>query len=319
VGLDVCVLARRKESQMILVFANGKGGVAKSTSSSQIAAVYAEQGRRVLVIDLDPQSNQAEVSFGLDEHDEGRGLFDAVYQGNQALAVPVPVRDNIDLLAAGEWTAELGERIVIAAHHLGMRTGASSVTDASRAAACHEVRAVIQAIAANYDVTVIDTPPAYGNTLAIAGLLAAEYLVIPTKAGKLSRSGLSKLVRVYQRHDAPCLLLGVVLVGVTSTSKSLVRSEMSRLEGLFGEGEVPLLGTVRAADRATYDQEEAGLLAGEYHEAAQVVGRKGGARFATNTEGLLHDYKQVAAAIDAAIGAVTGTTKSGDTHEGATQ
>lgn len=284
-----------------IVGANGKGGAAKSSWVAGTAGVLAERGERVLVIDLDPQSNQAEVAFGIDAHDEGRSLYDAAYKGDSALCRPVTVRDRIDLVPAGEWTSELGEDMVVAANALARAEGHPRITAIHRAQACGEVARVIADLSARYDKVLIDTPPAYGNALAIAGLLSAEYLVIPTRAGRMSRSGLSKLVRVYDKHQVPCVLLGLVLVGLPASAKSLIRAELEQLDGLFGGDSIPLLGVIRAAEKATYDQEEAGLLAVEYHDAARSIGRRGGNRFATNTDGLVDDYRTMVDAMLAGI------------------
>lgn len=256
-----------------------------------------------MVVDLDPQSNQAEVCFGLDDHDDGESLHRAAMAGDVSLLEPVNVRENIDLVPAGLWTAVLGDDITVFANNLARKRGLPRLTAAERIEGCAEIDAVLAAAAENYDFLLIDTPPAYGNTLAITGLISAEYLIVPSRAGKMSRKGLEKLVKVYAEHGSPCTLLGVVLIGMAASSTSLIRAEMKALAGLFGSDEPPLLGVVRGAEKATYDQEEASLLAVEYLDAAQSIGRKSGARFAGNIAQLVEDYRGVADAVLAAIAA----------------
>lgn len=284
-----------------IVSANGKGGAGKSSVTANLAALMAERGARVLVVDLDPQSNQAEVCFGFEDHDDGYSLHQAALTGDPGKLAPLPVRERIDLLPSGLWTAQLGEDIVVYANALARKRGKPRLSAEERAEACGEVDLVLGAAAENYDVVLIDTPPAYGNTLAITGLIAADYLIVPSRAGKMSRKGLEKLVHVYAEHGSPCTLLGIVLLGVNASSTSLVRSEMKELAGLFGADEPPLLGVIRDAEKATFDQEEHGLLAVEYLDAARTIGRRSGARFAGNIESLVEDYRQIADAVSAAM------------------
>lgn len=290
----------------VIAFSSGKGGVGKTSVSSNVASLLASQGNRTLVIDLDPQSNQAEVSFGVDDHDEGESLYRAVRDGDVSLLRPIPARRNLDLLPAGLYTAALEEDIVDAGMHQARLAGEPRITPLHRARACLEVRSLIAEAAMGYDRVIVDTPPAYGNAMAIAGLLASEYLVIPTRAGKLSRKGLEKLVRVWSQHELPdqppTELLGVVVFGAARGATALVREEMAKLGDLFND-ELPLLGVIRAAEKASFDQEEAGVLAVEYRTAAKTLRRKGGLRFAGNADGLVEDYEKVVEAIQHGVAA----------------
>jgi chromosome partitioning protein len=281
-----------------IVSANGKGGAGKTSTIYNLAPVWAEQGSRVLIVDLDPQSNQAEVCFGLDEHDEGISLYNAAHSGEPDDMRPIPVRDNIDLVPSGLWTAELGEDIVVYANNVARHEGHRRQLPRHRAAACLEVAAVIQEVGARYDIVLIDTPPAYGNALAVAGLVAGKHLMVPSRAGKMSRKGLEKLVRVYTEHGSIPTFMGVVLVGVNASAKSVIREERARLAGLFGADEPPILGVIRDAEKASYDQEEYGLSAVEYRDAVAAMGRRPGVSFARNIESLVGDYRQLAAAIE---------------------
>src|SRR5208282_3422152 len=92
--------------QQVIAVVNHKGGVGKTTSAVNIAACWGEMGKRVLVIDLDPQGS-ASLSFGID--DDGNALLDAL-QKTTALPVVSTKAPGVDLVPAGREVAEARQR-----------------------------------------------------------------------------------------------------------------------------------------------------------------------------------------------------------------
>ena len=160
-----------------LLIANGKGGVGKTSVAVNLAAIWAAAGRRVLLIDTDPQGNAA-VHLGLAEHDSGRSLHLAVIGGTAANPV-VGVRDNLDLVPGGDELDALNA--ALAARQARHRHGALDT-----------IVAALHATGASYDLVLIDTAPAGG--VLIDGLInAADWVLIPTKPDELSLLGLARV------------------------------------------------------------------------------------------------------------------------------
>ena len=159
----------------VVLVANRKGGVLKSSVCRSVAAVAGAEGYKVLAVDGDPQGNLSEVDFGLDT-DRGRSLALAMQYGMPLAAVQV---GSVDVVCGGpELQGALG-----AALTPGAEVNLESNLRTSLGALCAE-RA--------YDLVLIDSGP--GDTrLLDAYLLAARYLVVPTVSDEASFAGVDKM------------------------------------------------------------------------------------------------------------------------------
>jgi chromosome partitioning protein len=156
----------------IVAFANQKGGVAKTTSALAIGAAMSELGRRVLVVDVDPQGGLT-YSMGV----EPDGLDETV---NDVLVRRLPVEkvviqrevdlvpSNIDLAGA--------EAVLLA------KTGRE-----------YALQRALREVESAYDYLLIDCPPSLG-ILTINGLTAAREVVIPLQCEALSHRGVGQLI-----------------------------------------------------------------------------------------------------------------------------
>jgi chromosome partitioning protein len=155
----------------VIAFANQKGGVAKTTSTLNLAVALAEQGSRVLIVDVDPQGNLT-MSQGLNPDSIERSMYDVlvyrlpidqiIHQGEVDLAV-----SSIDLA--------------------GAELALSSIIGRERALE----RALIP-VRERYDFVLIDTPPSLG-LLTINALVAATGVIVPVQCEYLSLRGLVQL------------------------------------------------------------------------------------------------------------------------------
>jgi chromosome partitioning protein len=136
----------------VLAVANQKGGVAKTTTVHSLGAALAERGRRVLLVDLDPQACLT-YSTGTDPDGLERSLHD-VLVGRMPAADVILRADGIDLLPA---TIDLAGAEV----HL-----------LTRPAREHTLARALKPVIGNYDMVLIDCPPSLG-VLTINGLTAA--------------------------------------------------------------------------------------------------------------------------------------------------
>ncbi len=161
--------------QRLFSLLNYKGGVGKTTTSYTLAILYAQAGKRVLAIDLDPQSHFA-ISLGLKEPGLS-GVDDVFLEGTVNVGeYLVKVRDNLDLLPSG---FRLGEVEKLSAQGPSM---ASVLRDA------------IAPVRHQYDIVIIDCPPSSG-LLNFNALFASEEVLIPVSSDFLSLQGLSQLLK----------------------------------------------------------------------------------------------------------------------------
>ena len=158
-------------SARVLAMANQKGGVAKTTSSLNVAVALREKGMRVLVVDLDPQSNLS-MSQGIDVEALEVGMFDVLVR-SMPISDIVHVRE-IDVAPAG---------IELAGAELAL----SSMIGRERA-----LQRALQPVMGTYDYIIMDTPPSLG-LLTINAMVAAQGVIVPVQCEYLSLRGLAQL------------------------------------------------------------------------------------------------------------------------------
>ena len=164
-------------SARVLVMANQKGGVAKTTSSLNVAVALREKGMRVLVVDLDPQSNLS-MSQGIDVETLDVGMFDVLGR-SMPISDIVHVRE-IDVAPAG---------IELAGAELAL----SSMIGRERA-----LQRALQPVMGTYDYIIMDTPPSLG-LLTINAMVAAHGVIVPVQCEYLSLRGLAQLQQTLEQ------------------------------------------------------------------------------------------------------------------------
>lgn len=286
-----------------LVVANGKGGVGKTTIVANVAGMTAAAGWRVLAVDLDPQGNLgSDLGFkqrGLD--DGGAGLRDAVAFG----APPTPLRDvrpGLDAIPAGPATPDL-----ITALALDPSGGR------------HALRHALEPLAGEYDLIVMDCPPA-GGIMVDAALTAGHWLVIPVKYDDGSLDGLELMARQFggvRTVDNPGLeLLGVALFDFSLAGKLIRREVRKSLESELGDPRLIFEAVIRRSERGAFDMRRRGILSHEYQKQADhqqrtvtVAERIKAARagkpvdqFSSAADGLAEDYENLTREILTRIG-----------------
>jgi chromosome partitioning protein len=201
---------------------NHKGGVGKTTSVACIGAGLALRGKRVLLIDLDPQTNLTE-SMGVKDHP--LSIYDAMSAGK-----PLPivvVKENLSVVPSALNLAGLELEI------------------AARMARETILRRLVEPLRKQFDYVLIDCPPSLG-LLTINGLVAADEVCIPLEAEFLAYRGIDTIVGIIETvrtHFNPNLFISSVFLTKYNRQRILTRSIREEVAQYFGK--VLLDSTIR--------------------------------------------------------------------------
>lgn len=178
----------------IVAILNQKGGVGKTTTAINLGAYLAKAGKRVLIIDFDPQGN-ASSGLGIDKQSSEATIYDVIAG-----------RVKIDKAILETTMPDLS--LVVANQNLAAAEIELAETDRRE----YRLKEVIGTL--DYDYVLIDCPPALG-LLTVNALTASNWLLIPVQAEYYALEGLSQLLNVMQRVkqglNTNLELLGVVV------------------------------------------------------------------------------------------------------------
>jgi chromosome partitioning protein len=155
----------------VIAFANQKGGVAKTTSTLNLAVAMKEQGHRVLIIDLDPQGNLT-MSQGFNPDNIDRSMFDVLVHKLPLEEVIHSAEVDIAVSSIDLASAELALSSMIGRERT-LEKGIAPIKD-------------------RYDYILVDTPPSLG-LLTINAFVAAHGVIVPVQTEYLSLRGLVQL------------------------------------------------------------------------------------------------------------------------------
>jgi len=161
----------------VIAIANQKGGVAKTTTATTLAAALVETGSRVLLVDLDAQAC-ATFSLGIDPEDLPVDL-PRTYLAGESPAPIIHTEDGVDLLPA---TIDLAS----ADHVFSQRNGRERL-----------LADALEALKDEYNYVLIDCSPSLG-LLTINALVAADHVLVPLKCETLSHRGLGQLMEAIE-------------------------------------------------------------------------------------------------------------------------
>jgi chromosome partitioning protein len=203
----------------IIALVNQKGGVGKTTTAVNLGAALAVLGRRVLVVDADPQGNST-TGLGVDKARLSRDIYHALLQ--EVPLERVIVNTEIENLSLVPATINLAGADVELVAALSRET---------------RLRQALAPIASRYDYVLIDSPPSLG-LLTINALTAADDCIIPVQAEFYALEGLAQLTSVIWRvRDAlnPTLHVSGVLVTMFDGRTRLAVEVIRELEKFFPE------------------------------------------------------------------------------------
>jgi chromosome partitioning protein len=200
----------------VIAFANQKGGVAKTTTTLNLAVAFAESGYRVLCIDLDPQGNLT-MSQGIDPDKVEKSLYDVLV--NDMPISEIIVKREIDIAVAS---------IDLAGAEIAMSTKIGRERSLEKA---------LKEVGGDYDFVCIDTPPSLG-LLTINALTAANKVIVPVQCEYLSMRGLVQLqntLRMIQENLNPDVRIEGILPTMLDSRTIHAKEAVEILEENFGD------------------------------------------------------------------------------------
>ncbi len=209
-------MAKKQSKAKVIAFANQKGGVAKTTTTLNLAVAFAEKGFRVLCVDMDPQGNLT-MSQGIDPDTVETSMYDVLVHHTSIREV-IRKRE-IDVACSS---------IDLAGAEIAMSTQMGRERSLQKA---------LNPIDDDYDFICIDTPPSLG-LLTINALTAAHKVIVPVQCEYLSMRGLIQLqntLQMVRENLNPGVEIEGILPTLMDTRTVHAKEAIEILEENFGD------------------------------------------------------------------------------------
>jgi chromosome partitioning protein len=200
----------------VIALANQKGGVAKTTTTLNLAAAFAEKGHRTLCIDMDPQGNLT-MSQGIDPDSLQASMYDVLV--NRTPISEVIVSREVDVACSS---------IDLAGAEIAMSTQIGRERSLEKA---------LDEIRDRYEYVLIDTPPSLG-LLTINALTASDKVIVPVQCEYLSMRGLIQLqntLAMVRENLNPEVEIEGILPTLVDTRTVHAKEALEILEENFGD------------------------------------------------------------------------------------
>jgi len=203
----------------VISIASQKGGVGKTTTAINLGACIAQEGRRVLLLDIDPQGN-ATSGVGINGNDLKVGTYEVLIgQADAKESIQTTAMPSLDVLPTGQrLSGGEVELVGMMARETRLRTCLANVRN-------------------EYDFVLIDSPPSLG-LLTINALTASDSVIIPLQCEYLALEGLTQLItaiRLVQDHLNPALRIEGVLLTMFDARVSLSKQVAEEARKFFSD------------------------------------------------------------------------------------
>ncbi|ANH37708.1 Sporulation initiation inhibitor protein Soj [Nocardioides dokdonensis FR1436] len=269
--------APRPRTTRIMVVANQKGGVGKTTSTVNLAAALAQLGQRVLVIDLDPQGN-ASTALNVEHRRGVPSTYDALVDGS-------PLQDVISVCPEVENLWVVPATIDLAGAEIELVSVVAREGRLRKAIHAHPwVGSATDVGDDRFDYVLVDCPPSLG-LLTLNALVAGEEMMIPIQAEYYALEGLGQLletVDMVRKHLNPDLAVSTILITMYDGRTRLAAGVADEVREHFGDQVLRTFipRSVRVSEAPsyaqtvmTYDPGSPGALS--YLEAAREITTRG--------------------------------------------
>jgi chromosome partitioning protein len=262
----------------IICIANQKGGVGKTTTSVNLSSCLAARGRKVLLVDLDPQGN-ASSGLGLKKHEYQEANIYHVLIGEKTIDDIRMGTSNPNLFVAPATPDLVGAEI--------------ELVDAQRRE--YRLREAIGTVADGYDYVLIDCPPSLG-LLTLNALAAANTFLVPLQCEYYALEGLSQLLTtagLVKKNINPELRIEGILLTMFAASNNLSHQVVSEIQTHFGDKVFKAIipRNVRLSEAPSHGQsileyEPRSVGAIKYQELAQELDARVYGQVTNQTEGV---------------------------------
>jgi len=204
---------------MIISIANQKGGVGKTTTAINLSAALAKSGKRVLLVDIDPQSNSS-LSF-LDPRDVEYSIYELLTDPSipTESVIKQTALDGLDILPSRISLAKFESKLI------------------GEFDAPFRLKDRFENLRSVYDFILIDTPPTLG-LITVNALVASDYLIIPIQSSYFALEGTDDLLetveKVKSRPNPNLQVLGIVIT-LHDKRTTLSRDVSDKIQGAFGD------------------------------------------------------------------------------------
>lgn len=253
----------------VIAVANQKGGVGKTTTCSNLGIGLAQNGKRVLLIDADPQGSLT-ISLGYQQPDQLDVTLASVL-GKIMADVPLSPREGI--ITHAEGVDLMPSNIELSGLEVSLVNAMSRETI---------LRQYIEGIKRNYDYVLIDCMPSLGM-MTVNALAAADSVLIPVQAQYLPTKGLEQLLQTIakvRRQINPHLKIDGILLTMVNERTNFSKDIISLLHETYGgslkifENNIPL--SIRAAEisaegKSIYAHDPRGKVAQAYESLTKEV------------------------------------------------
>lgn len=203
----------------IISIASQKGGVGKTTTTINLGACLAQEGKRVLLVDIDPQGN-CTSGVGINGNDQRNTIYEVLIgQAEVEQAILPTALSTLDMLPAGQ------------------RLSGAEVELVGMMARETKLKGALARVRDRYDYILVDSPPSLG-LLTVNSLTASDSVIIPLQCEYLALEGLTQLIsaiRLVQDHLNPALRIEGVLLTMFDARLNLSQQVADEARKFFAD------------------------------------------------------------------------------------